>query len=82
MFLTQPIIFPASGQNYIIDSTGEPSLAWAILLSNGLFIPLVTIAIALRIFTKLSIAKKLFLDDCKYPMSVLRNRQRYTDKGC
>lgn len=65
MFLTKPIVFPASGQDPNFARPGEPSLVWAILLSNGLFIPLVAIVIALRIFTKFSMTKQVFLDDCK-----------------
>lgn len=65
MFLAQPIVIPP-GQDPNFGTESEQSLVWAILLSNGLFIPLVTIVIALRIYTKLSMARQIFLDDCEY----------------
>lgn len=64
MFLAQPIIIPP-GQDPNFGKEGGESLVWAILLSNGLFIPLVTIVVALRIYTKVSMTKQIFLDDCE-----------------
>lgn len=65
MFLAQPILIPP-GQDPNFGKEGEESLVWAILLSNGLFIPLVTIVVALRIYTKVSMTKQVFLDDCEF----------------
>ncbi|KAJ4418213.1 hypothetical protein N0V82_005687 [Gnomoniopsis sp. IMI 355080] len=70
MFLAQPIIIPP-GQDPNLGTESDESLVWAILLSNGLFIPLVTIVIALRIYTKLSMAKQIFLDDYLMTASAL-----------
>lgn len=64
MFLSQPIILPP-GQDPNDGKEVGDSLVWAILLSNGLFIPIVTIVVALRIYTKFSMAKRLFVDDCE-----------------
>lgn len=64
MFLAQPIILPP-GQEPNVGKEGEHSFVWAILLSNGLFIPLVTIVVALRIYTKFTMTKQVFLDDCE-----------------
>lgn len=65
MFLAQPVTAPPPGQDPDFERPGGQSLVWAILLSNGLFIPLVTIVIAMRIYTKFSMTKQIFLDDCK-----------------
>ncbi|KAJ4387515.1 hypothetical protein N0V93_008108 [Gnomoniopsis smithogilvyi] len=62
MFLAQPIILPP-GQDPNAGKEVDDSLVWAILLSNGLFIALVTIVVALRIYTKFTMAKQVFLDD-------------------
>lgn len=71
MFLAKPVIIPP-GQDPNFGSEREQSLVWAILLSNGLFIPLVTIVLGLRIYTKVSMTKKLFLDDCEFVPRVLQ----------
>lgn len=65
MFLTKPLHFSETSGVGRIDRSDDPSLVWSVVLSNGLFIPLVAIFITLRLFTKFSIAKQVFLDDCQ-----------------
>lgn len=62
MFMTEPLNPEATA---IPDTSDHSSGALSILVTNGVFIPLVTIITALRIYTKFFMARNLFLDDCK-----------------
>lgn len=47
------------------DSSDHSSRAPSILATNGLFIACVTVLITLRVYTKVFLSKRLFLDDCR-----------------
>lgn len=64
MFLTKPLTYDLAAPLQAARS-GQPSLAWSVNTSNGLFLALVFLFISLRIFTKLTIAKKVYVDDCE-----------------
>lgn len=46
--------------------TDHTSRAWSVLTVNILFICLVAIVVSLRAFTKHSMMRKLYLEDCKW----------------
>lgn len=47
------------------STTDHTSRAWSVLTVNILFICLVAIVVSLRAFTKRSMTRKLYLEDCK-----------------
>lgn len=48
------------------STADHTSRAWSVLTVNSLFIGLVAVFMSLRAFTKFSMTRKLYLDDCKW----------------
>lgn len=63
MFVHESLGHDALGAANITDQT---SRAWSVLTVNILFICLVAIVVSLRAFTKHSMTRKLYLEDCKW----------------
>lgn len=63
MFLADP---PTEAEWAALDKSDQSSRSMSILLINSIFMGLVAVVIGLRLFTKIFMTAKLFLDDCEF----------------
>lgn len=66
MFINKPVDGDALQSMFDNSSDDESSLAWSIVLTNGVFIPAVICFVSARMFTRAFMTKQLFADDCEH----------------
>lgn len=56
---------PSAAEWASLDKSDHSSRAASIFLVNGIFVGLALLVASLRVFTKLAMTARLFVDDCK-----------------